>query len=118
MIEERQPSEIFPERLKAARDMRGWSQSELGARASMPPSSIAHFEAGARKPSFDNLARLAKALAVTTDYLLGRVEQVDISRDADPLFRDVGKLSGQDRELAKDFLDMLAKRSGKRTDES
>ena len=110
MADERRPSEVFPERLRAAREMRGWSQSELGARAGMPPSSIAHFEAGARKPSFDNLRRLATALAVTTDYLLGRVTEVDIARDADPLFRDVGQLSGEDRELARDFLDMLAKR--------
>tara|TARA_R100000365_G_C2695712_1_gene35974 strand:- start:168 stop:317 length:150 start_codon:yes stop_codon:yes gene_type:complete len=28
-----------------------------------------------------------------------------------PLFRDVGKLSGRDRELAKDFLKMLAEKS-------
>lgn len=111
MTDERQPSEIFPERLKAARELRGWSQSEVGSRAGMPSSSIAHFEAGARKPSFDNLRRLANALAVTTDYLLGRVAEVDIARDADPMFRDVGNLSGQDRELARDFLNMLAKRN-------
>lgn len=111
MTDERPPSEIFPERLKAARELRKWSQSELGRHAGLPPSSIAHFETGSRKPSFDNLRRLANALAVTTDYLLGRVSQVDVAREADPLFRHVGKLSGQDRELARDFLDMLAKRN-------
>lgn len=111
MTDEPKPSEIFPERLKSARELRGWSQSELGTRSGMPPSSVAHFEAGARKPSFDNLRRLANALAVTTDYLLGRVAEVDIARDADPMFRDVGNLSGQDRELARDFLGMLAKRN-------
>ena len=113
----RRPSpEVFPERLKAARELRAWSQSELGARAGMPPSSIAHFEAGARKPSFDNLRRLAGALAVTTDYLLGRVDEADIARDADPLFRDIGSLSGQDRELTRDFLDMLARRKASKRD--
>jgi transcriptional regulator with XRE-family HTH domain len=105
------PSDIFKERLRAARDLRGYSQSVLAERAKMPPTSIAHFEAGSRKPSFDTLRRLANALEVTTDYLLGRVEQPELAQAGDPLFRDVGKLSGRDRELAKEFLEMLAKRN-------
>jgi transcriptional regulator with XRE-family HTH domain len=105
------PSEIFRERLRAARDLRGYSQGALAERANMPPTSIAHFESGSRKPSFDTLRRLANALEVTTDYLLGRVDQPELAEAGDPLFRDVGKLSGRDRELAKDFLEMLAKRN-------
>ena len=104
------PSDAFPDRLRAARDLRGYSQGALGDRAKMPPSSIAHFEGGSRKPSFDTLRRLATALEVTTDYLLGRVDQPDLAEAGDPLFRDVGKLTGQDRELAKDFLKMLSER--------
>ena len=76
----------------------------------MPPTSIAHFEGGSRKPSFETLRRLATALEVTTDYLLGRVDQPDLAEAGDPLFRDVAKLTGHDRELAKDFLKMLAVR--------
>ena len=109
--EEKAPSDIFKERLRAARDLRGYSQGVLAERAKMPPTSIAHFEAGSRKPSFDTLRRLANALEVTTDYLLGRVEQPELAQAGDPLFRDVGKLSGRDRELAKEFLEMLAKRN-------
>ena len=77
----------------------------------MPPSSIAHFEAGSRKPSFDTLQRLANSLEVTTDYLLGRVDNPGLAEAGDPLFRDVGKLSGADREIARAFLKMLAERS-------
>src|ERR1700722_10041174 len=105
------PSEAFPNRLKSARDLRGWSQAELAARAEMPPSSIAHFEAGARKPSFDTLRRLAGALEGTTDYLLGRVDEPSLAEAGDPLYRDIGKLTGGDRDLAKDFLRMLAERN-------
>lgn len=110
MIDERSPSELFQERLKAARELREWSQGQLASQAGMPPSSIAHFESGSRKPSFDTLRRLANALEVTTDYLLGRVDDPSLAQAADPLFRDVGKLTGHDRELAKDFLKMLAER--------
>jgi transcriptional regulator with XRE-family HTH domain len=105
------PSDAFPARLRSARDLRGYSQGVLADRAKMPPSSIAHFEAGSRKPSFDTLRRLANALEVTTDYLLGRVEQPNLSEAGDPLFRDVGKLTGRDRELAKEILKMLADRN-------
>jgi transcriptional regulator with XRE-family HTH domain len=109
---ERQPSEIFQERLRTAREqLRKWSQSDLANRAGMPSSSIAHFEAGSRKPSFDTLRRLANALEVTTDFLLGRVDNPGLAEAGDPLYRDVGKLTGHDRELAKDFLKMLAERN-------
>ncbi len=105
------PSEIFQKRLKAARDMRELSQSDLAGRAKMPPSSIAHFESGSRKPSFDTLRKLANALEVTTDYLLGRTDESALAGSGDPLYRDVSKLTARDRELAKDFLKMLAERS-------
>lgn len=111
MTDERTPSDLFQERLRAARELRKWSQSELAEKASMPPSSIAHFESGSRKPSFDTLRRLASALEMTTDYLLGRVDDPTLAQAADPLFRDVSKLTGSDRELAKDFLKMLAERN-------
>lgn len=113
MADERPPSELFQQRLKAARDLRQWNQSDLASHAGMPPSSIAHFESGSRKPSFDTLRRLANALEVTTDFLLGRVDDPTLAESGDPLFRDVGKLTGHDRELAKDFLKMLASRSSK-----
>jgi transcriptional regulator with XRE-family HTH domain len=111
MNDERTPSALFQERLRAARELRKWNQAELADRSGMPPSSIAHFESGSRKPSFDTLRRLANALEVTTDYLLGRVDDPSLAQAADPLFRDVSKLTGNDRELAKDFLKMLAERN-------
>lgn len=117
MSETQKPSEIFQERLKSARELRGWNQSELGERAKMPSSSIAHFETGSRKPSFDTLRRLANALEVTTDYLLGRVDEPGLAEAGDPLFRDVGKLTGGDRDLAKEFLKMLSERSQAKREE-
>lgn len=115
MIKKPAPSEIFKERLRTAREeLRRWSQSELAGRAGLPPSSIAHFETGTRKPSFDTLRKIANALEVTTDYLLGRADNPGLAEAGDPLYRDIGKLTGRDREIAKDFLEMLAKKS-KRT---
>lgn len=56
------------------------------------------------------MRKLANALEVTTDYLLGRADDPTLAAEGDPLFRDVAKLTGDDRELAKDFLKMLAER--------
>lgn len=107
-------SGVFSVRLRTARELRGLSQGELAARAGLPPTSISHFESGTRKPSFDNLRRLANTLEVTADYLLGRVDEPDQTGHADPLYRDVAKLSAADRELAMDFMRMLSARGKKK----
>jgi transcriptional regulator with XRE-family HTH domain len=101
-------SELFPERLKSAREMRKLTQIELGTKASLPSTSIAHFEAGSRKPSFDNLRKLAEALEVTTDYLLGRMDEPSMAEGGDVIFRDIGKLSDHNRQIVKNFIKMMA----------
>jgi transcriptional regulator with XRE-family HTH domain len=106
-------TDIFSERLKSAREMRKLTQNELGQRANLPSTSVAHFEAGKRKPSFENLRKLAEALEVTTDYLLGRVEEPALAEAGDVLFRDIGKLSAHDREMAADFMRMLTEKAAK-----
>ena len=105
--------DVFKDRLKTAREFRKIGQSELAAKANMPAASISHFESGGRKPSFDNLRRLAQALAVTTDYLLGLADKPEISASADPLYRHGQQLSSRDRDLADSILKLLAKRNTK-----
>ena len=101
--------DAFSERLRSAREMRKLTQIELGIKANLPSTSIAHFEAGARKPSFDNLRKLAETLEVTTDYLLGRADE-PLKDAGDVLFRDIGKLSDYDRRIAENFLKMLVEK--------
>ncbi len=117
MTDETTASQIFSGRLREARKLRGYSQEELATKADMPATTIAHFETGSRKPSFESLRRLAVALEITTDFLLGRVDSPELAQAGDPLYRDIGRLSGNDREIAKDFLKMLADRNAKK-DES
>ena len=116
-MQEQYPSEIFAERLREARRIRDLDQAELARRARLPASSISHFEKGSRKPSFENLRRLATALSVTTDFLLGRVAEPDAYAGADQLYRDVQNLSARDREIAEGFLKMLAEKQEKEKDE-
>lgn len=112
-----QDTDIFQERLKAARDLRKLNQTDLATKAGLPPSSVSHFEAGARKPSFDNLKRLAGALNVTTDYLLGRSDTPEGSGTTGKLHRDMHKLSSDDLKLTEEFVDMLIRRGSQQKDE-
>ena len=108
------PSAIFPERLRSAREYRGLAQSELAERAGLQPSAISHFETGARKPSFDNLRLLADTLDVTTDYLLGRVDEFKKLAGADKLHRHYSELQETDRKFADELITLLASKAAAR----
>lgn len=112
MPESSRPSEVFPERLRQVRELRKLSQAELAARARLQPSAVSHFETGTRRPSFDNLRRLANALDVTTDYLVGRSDSLGGVAD-DVLYRDIERLSASDREVARTIVAQLAARNRK-----
>jgi len=109
------PKNLFPQRLQALREKRGLSQEELAKRAGLQATAISHFETGTRKPSFDNLRRLADALETTVDYLMGRTnDPVAVVTEGDQLFRDFQNLTTEEREIARDFMATLAKRSKER----
>ena len=114
MSESTKPAAAFPVRLRRAREKRGLSQGDLANRASLQASAISHFETGTRKPSFDNLRRLADALEVTTDYLLGRVTDTQALAGADKLHRHLDRMTSADRDIAEDFLKMLADKTERR----
>lgn len=109
------PKNVFPQRLQALREKRGLSQEELAKRSGLQPTAISHFETGTRKPSFDNLRRLADALETTVDYLMGRTnDPAAVVTEGDQLFRDFANLTTEEREIARDFMATLAKRSKER----
>jgi len=85
----------------------------------LPPSSVSHFEAGARKPSFDNLKRLAAALDVTTRITARAAQKPpDASATAGRLHRDMHKLSADDLKLTEEFVDLLLRRGIQAKDKS
>ena len=67
--------DILKERLFVARRRRDWTQEELAGRCALFKTDISKYERGTAMPSAARLLRLADALEVTTDYLLGRAEQ-------------------------------------------
>ena len=92
-------TEQFNERLRRAREARGLSQLDLAKKTGLQPAAISHFETGQRSPSFENLRKLADALSLSVDYLLGRIDEeqhgqgLAASPRAQQLFRNAEKLS-------------------------
>lgn len=104
----------FEKRLLSTRKLRDFNQDELAKKAGLPSTAVSHFESGARKPSFDNLRKLADALEVSIDYLMGRTDEMTGSlAGGAEIFRDYENLTEGDRELARDFLARLAERNKK-----
>lgn len=62
----------FAERLRRHREMKGWSQQKLGEMVGMPSTLISQYERQLSIPRVDTAQRLADALGVSVDYLLGR----------------------------------------------
>lgn len=100
----------FGARLVAARTTRELSQTELAQRAGLQPAAIGHFERNRRKPSFANVRALAKALNVSSDYLLGRSPEM---KGATTAFRGEEQLSDADRDHIQMMIDVMAQRRAK-----
>ena len=103
---------LFKKRLQQTRKTRKLNQEELAVKAGLATTAVSHFESGTRKPSFDNLRKLADALEVSIDYLMGRTTNIsgEQAHKAE-IFRDYDNLTDDDRELARDFMARLAKRN-------
>ena len=106
----------FPGRLRTARELRGESQAALAQATGLPATSISHFEGGTRKPSFDNLKRLADHLRVSADYLLGRTDNIEGTESSDMLARHASKLTTADRQLMEGFMQLLIDKDMKKRD--
>lgn len=59
------------QRIKIARKNAGMTQSELSSKLSIPYQSISQWERDLRNPKRETLQRIADALGVSVDYLLG-----------------------------------------------
>lgn len=58
-------------RIRGARKERGWSQARLGEEVGTDQAAVSRVESGETTPRADTLARYARALEVSADYLLG-----------------------------------------------
>lgn len=107
-------SEKFSDRLRQIREEKKLSQTDLALRAGLQPSAVSHFETDRRSPSFDNLRRLADALNITIDYLIGREKEPSVVGPvADKVFRNLEKMSLSDQEALAAMSEILAEKNKK-----
>ena len=62
---------MLDQRIRALRQARGMSQVELARRLGVTKQSVSNWENDNIQPSIEMLQKLAAALSVSTDYLLG-----------------------------------------------
>ena len=67
----------FGDRLREVRSLRKITQEELAEMADIDRTMIGRYETTDQLPALDTLIRIADALGVSTDYLLGRTEAME-----------------------------------------
>lgn len=101
----------FKDRLKETRLNKKLTQKEVASHFNTSPQSYAQWEKGLRKPSAENLQKLADFFNVSTDYLLGKTDipdpdlEIDLDTAIDnSVAYDGTPITDNDREIIKDFL--------------
>ena len=74
---------MFSKRLRYARKLRGYSQEELAKKINSTKSTISNYENDYSSPSNEILKDLADILLTTTDFLLGRTENIEINEETE-----------------------------------
>lgn len=93
----------FSERLKELRKQAHLTQVELASKLGIVQSSYADWERGKKKPTQDNLVKIAQVLNVSVDYLVGNSEEkADELDNIELLFRMNSKgLTKEEKEIFK-----------------
>ncbi len=107
---------MFGDKLREVRSIRGITQEQLAELADTSRAMIGRYETTDQLPALDTLIRIADALGVSTDYLLGRTDALDaafVGRYVEPpkpprgsgkLPRTTAELEAFVREIIKEFI--------------
>ena len=108
------------EKVTRLRERKGWNMSDLARASDIPQPTIWRLEKGViSQPKASILQRLAQALEVSADYLLGKEENISFDEllRNDPvgqaLFRSYEELNPQDREKVGSFVSWLRQEAKK-----
>ena len=93
------------ERIARARKARGLSRAALAEAVGTSPPIIGRYERAEMTPSVATATRIADALEVSVDYLVGRAN--DVTRDAAGMRRleDIAALPPERRDVLLDVVD-------------
>lgn len=93
----------FSERLKELRKKANFTQVEVAEKLGISQPAFASWERGAKKPTQENLVKIAQVLNVSVDYLVGNTENKSDELDnIELLFRMNSKgLTKKEKEIFK-----------------
>jgi len=103
----------FSERLKELRKQAHLTQVELASKLGIVQSSYADWERGKKKPTQDNLVKIAQVLNVSVDYLVGNSEEkADELDNIELLFRMNSKgLTDEEKKVfRKELIEFMEER--------
>ena len=89
-------------RIAEIRRQRGLNQDELAELSTLSRISIARYETGKYEPGAKALGRIADALEVSTDVLLGRSEDAEIEESEKPKTQEARVVSGAIDKMPKE----------------
>ena len=111
---------MVPKRLKESRLKKQWSQKELAEKSEVSFEQISRYESGKRIPHKYVLAKLAKVLNVSVDYLEGLTDEgehspfpgLNVFVDEEEFQEVIDKVnttefSQMERLLLKEFIELL-----------
>lgn len=103
----------FSERLKKLRKDAGLTQVDVSEKLGISQPAYASWERGIKKPTQDNLVKIAQVLNVSIDYLVGNSEEKSDELDnIELLFRMNSKgLTEKEKEIfKKELIEFMEKR--------
>ena len=103
----------FAERLKTLRKQVKLTQAQIAEKLDISQQAYASWERGAKKPTQENLVKIAQILNVTVDYLVGNSEeQPDEFDNIELLFRMNSKGLTEEEKIIfkKELIEFMRKR--------
>ena len=104
-------------RIRQKMDERQINQSQLAKNAGITPAALSQILSEDRTPSSEVLVKLAKALGVSVDYLVGQSDDVNLSdllqnEAVQVFFRDFSSLSENDKKTIELMIETLRRKGG------
>ena len=95
------------DKIRELRKERGLNQDQLAELASLNRVTIAKYESGRVEPGAQALSRIADALEVSTDVLLGRADEPEPERHEEPITPQIRIVSGWMEKMPKEDQDRV-----------
>lgn len=87
------------------REAKGWNQSELAEKSAVSRVMIGKYERGEAVPSIDAAKKIADALEVTLDYLVGEGTNAKLDKKNVRRLHDIQLLEDTKRNILFDLID-------------